>query len=596
MLSRDYRYHNQSNNSYISSYNQKSKWIYILEILLLLVFIFISGKMAKNFINERFINVSELYVYSQVGFIQGDIEKIYPVQQSLFTVEKANGACYIDRSLLATAPVQWNRVGDSPLFFDAVSPDGKQFLLFKGQSISIYDVDSQAVTLLVDGDGNLNPEKDSRDFYSDPSWSQDGTTVYLVHNIFGSGNTKTMQIEALDIASGKTTVITEGNYPAISNDQSFMLFERDGKIWHHDMNTKQEIELAEGSHPAISPDNNYVACIRYNKAEFTGKNNEISVVDIDNLYIFSLKNPQDNKKISHNYVSDEGKAYYNYSYPVWDLDSSTLYVTRYETDNVYPKQIRRYKLGKSEPKAQEIVNIWLEARQAQDNETLFKYFPGYDPNLSQTVDNFAGHSLEEKGMEKRGYFALVKSQVKSSFGNYQLINEKFHLDNSLEGYKITSTTVKDTSVYLPKEDGIYLINEKGSEEKLTELSEAVLVGMNTDRNILIYLKRGNTNYEMNLWNKDSGKNRTIDTFIPNLAQPENISLNKNADVAVVNYKLQGNDKTAVYNLIDLKPVFTPFLHNYERMFWLGNIIIVYSRDNNLTLRWEYNPGVGSITI
>jgi len=587
MFSRDYR----SNNRYGSSNKQNSAGIYLWEILILLLLIFIFGKELQNFSKGRVIKVEELFVYGEAGFIQGEVDKIYPAQQKIFTVEKTNGGCYIDRSLSAMLPVQWKKVGDSPIFFDAVSPDGERFLLIKGQSISVYDEDTRAVTLIVDG--SLYPG-DSRDFYSYPSWSKDGTTVYLVHNIFDSNNNKTMQIEALDVASGKTTVITTGNYPAVSKDSSFMLLERDGKIWRHNMKTKQETELAEGYYPALSSDNNYVACIRYNKIEFAGKNNDTSTVDVSDLYVFALDNPRDNKKFSYNYVTKEGKAYYNYSYPVWDVDSLTLYVTREETDNVVNKQIRRYELGKSEPKAQQIANIWLEARQVQDNEALYKYYPGYEPDSTLAVD-FTGHSLEEKGMENGGYFTVLKSQVKASGGNYKLINEKFHFENTLEGYRITNIAVKDPSTYVPRKDGIYQINEKG-EEKLSEVSAAALVGMNTHRHVLIYLRRGATSYEMHLWNKDSGKDKAIDTLIPNSAQPESISLNKYANVAVVNYKMQETDQIAAYNLVDLKPVSTPFLINIERMFWLDNNMVVYSRDNNLTLRWEYDPGAGTINI
>lgn len=593
MFGRDYRYNSKSSYSRrYDSYNTKAIWPYVLAILVLLLFMFILGKEIQSIIKNRMIYAADLHVISQNDLIKGNIEKIYPAQQRIFTVEKETGGCYLDRSLSPAAPVVWKPVGKEPIFFDAVSPDGKQFLLFKGQDISLYNSDSQETRLIKNG--RLGSDPDKRNYYSSANWSADGSTIYLVHHIFTNDNAPKMQIEKIDVASGEIAVIIEGDHPFVAKDQSFMVFEKDKQIWRFDLQTKQASQLAEGSYPALSPDNIYVACIQTKPASYS--DNETSTSDINDLYIFSLGDPQNYKKVSANYMTDAGKPAYTYSYPVWDTDSSTLYVTRETAENIYPKQIKRYKLGKSELKGPDLVNLWLEARLAQDNETLYKYFPGYTESATESIDQqYSGFSLEDKGMENAGLYAVIKNQINTG-GRYRLITEKLHLDNSLQGYQIKNVTVKDTTEYIPKSDGIYQNNSSGSEEKLADDPGAVLVGRDAGNERLIYCRPGNTDYEIVLLNEASGKSKSMDSFISNQAELQDMSLSKNGQVMVITYAWEGSIRTIVYNLKELQPVFTPFLVNIDRMFWSGNNVIVYSLDHNLVLRWEYNPGLGTISL
>jgi hypothetical protein len=340
--------------------------------------------------------------------------------------------------------------------------------------------------------------------------------------------------------------------------------------------------------------------------------------EIRDIYVVSIKNPRDFKKITNNYRNQPINVgdwlgsqpnssqnqylvyvgFYDYYHPVWGSDSLTLYFSR-TRDLAQPQMtIRRVKLSAVDNTAREMMNSWLQARMNGDNEVL-TYLT--DNNLEPirkamiTDLNLQKMAITDSGWQGNGLYVDVQSTLADPGQlSYKIIKEHFNVENELEGYRVKQVQVSQDIEYYGEPDGIYKL-EKGKREKLLDLEgqSLSLLSFNPAVDKIIYCTREKGTYQIRSYNIANKKTEVMDSTIPAEATLEAAAYSYSGQLMSVQFNYHNKKIIYVYNLKLQQIVSVPFLYDIKRAYWFGNNMRVDSGNEVFTLHWVYNPGLGN---
>jgi hypothetical protein len=577
--------------SAISADNKgRRHWLYIAGIILLILLLYVGGKYSRNAIENKNIQAVDLRVNNQIDLISGENIIVNPVAGRMFIPVDGEGTYLLDMNLTTAAALPINLISEKSFSFYALSHDGTKLAGVNKQGIYILDMSNRQISTLIEGNNESL-------FYEDPYWAPDNKTLYI------SKRNELLSPEILQISveSKEMKKITDGSYPSISSDHFLLIFVREGHIFKCDLKSGHEEDLGTGNYPALSPDRKYIACIK--------ENNTPNSEYIRDVYVISLNNPKDIKKITNNFpnksiqVEDSlnllsNTGYYDYYNPAWGSDSRTLYVSRAEYSQKPEMTIRKIMLSGILNTAKEMMNSWLEARMNQDTEMLRYLTDNLETMTSKIIPeiNPQAVAIKDTGWQGKGLYVEVQTTftdpVKPS---YQLLKEHINVENELEsyGYRIKQLQIRQSIQYYGKKDGIYKL-EKGQEEKLLDLEgeSLSLLSFNQVEDKLIYCIKEKGTYQIKSYNILSKKTETMDSSIPVEASLEAIGYSYSGQLMSVQFNYQSKKTIYVYNLKLQKIVPVPFLQDIKRAYWLGNNMKVDSGNDIFTLHWIYDPGLG----
>lgn len=583
---------------------------YLVLLLILIFILFFVGKAKNYYFRNLVLRADDMHISSSIGMIKGENANILLAPDRYYTNVKGQGVFFIPRQLSATVPVEWKKLISSaegePVYLHAIAADGEKALILDKSAIKIINLKSLEIETIVAANvtGNLR--------YTEACWSGDGKYIYAVKEALDQQqqNTGLAEIIEINVLTGDQKKLTEGTSPSLAKKSSVLVFARDGMIWSRDLKTQKEQQLTQGRYPAISPDGNYVAYVQIDKKESVKNGKENLPVNFEELYIFSLQNPQIKLRVSDNLAysnlnltggDNSLSGYYNYYKPQWDGDSQTIFVIRRAADEKPLATVYRYKLVKTENEARPIVYRFLDGRINKDREVLNRYL--YANFQEENVDYFfdaPSFSLEDSGWMKNGLFATVRRQYVENEGrDYHILNEQIYLDNSPQGYRVKDITPRIEFSCSIKADGIYKL-EKGEVKKVVDLTNVtekpVMNAYNFVQDRVVYCVPVGDSYEIRVFNEFNSKTHIIPSLIPRDAWLKSMTFNRGAKIIALQYSYQGKNCIAIYNLEDMRRISTPFLEDIQKAYWTGNEMVVYSEQEDFEFRWDYNPGAGSVAI
>ncbi len=566
-------------------------WLYITGILLFILFMYVFGKISQYALGHKDVKAVDLSVNSQIELIQGENISVIPSPGRMIIPVAGEGTYMLDMQLTTAATLPLSKISNQIFSYYALSHDANKLAGVNRQGIYILDLVSGQLGTLVEGNNESV-------FYEEPYWAPDNKTLYLTRRT--QKTTENMQSEVLSADIMQISVdgkeinkVTDGTYPTVSADQLMLFFTREGHMFKRNLQSGQEEDLGVGSQPTLSPDGKYLACVKQANG-------------IADVYVISLKKPNDMKKITHNIsapassgpnISNSG--FYKYYKPAWGNDSLSLYFSRAQSSAPSAMTIRRIKLSGTENTAKENINSWLAARVNQDEEVM--------QNLSDNLEIIGTGAILERepqamaitdsGREGTGLYVDVQSTfVNPEIPSYQITKEHFSLENELPGYRLKKLQLSTSVQYYGKADGLYKL-EKGQEEKLLDLdgNSLSLVSYNQAVDKMVYLvkEKDKANYQIKSYNLASKKTEAMDSAIPIDTRMENIGYSYSGQLMSVQFNHSDQKTVYVYNLKEQKIVPVPFLQDIKSAYWLGNNMKVYSGNDNFILQWNYDPGLGS---
>ncbi|MDD4802349.1 MAG: hypothetical protein PHF24_05340 [Syntrophomonas sp.] len=600
----------------LRTYNIGGKaWVYMAVTILFIAFLFVFGQASRYAIDHKYIKAADLRVNSQIGLIRGDNISVLPQAGGIIIPVSGEGTYWLDMDLTTDADLPVNRLSSMTFSFCTLSPDVKKMAAVNKQGIYICDWPGGVFTpLLMSNDQTV--------IYEEPYWAPDNQSLYISRkNIPVKDNIQDQVVSAeiiqIWLESKEIKKIADGSFPSIPSDQQHLIFTREGHIIKHDLKTGQEEDLGAGEYPVVSPDGKYMACIRQVNNQYQTEGQALSREEIRDVYIVSLKDPNDIKKVTNNFVhqnirTEDGlsplppsdlasnsvyNGFYDYYNPVWGNDSLTLYVARTEYATNQPMTIRKIVLSGNENTGKEMINSWLGARMDHDTEVLTYLNDNIEVIGTEIIPEGNPHSLAitVTGGERNSLFFDVQvQQAVPSQPFFMIRTEHINAYNELEGYKVRRMALKQSAEYFRKDDGIYRL-ENGQEEKLLDINtqQLSILGFDNALDILIYCFKENGTYKIKAYNIFAFNSEEIDSEIPEKAVLEDIGFSYSGELMSLQYSLNGKKGINIYNIKEQKIVPVPFLKDIKRAYWFGNNMKVYSGNENFTLYWTYNPGLGN---
>ncbi len=500
----------------------------------------------------------------------------------------------------------------------AVNHAGDKLAYMTSKGVYILDLNTGETRPAIEGD-------DFTIYYEDPVWSPDDQSLLVTRReiewqVHGH-KLMSLEIQQIDLATGKARKLAEGSSPSITSDGGLIVFERDGNVivkalrsqsfWPWDgLRKGAEQTLYRGRFPRVSPDGTLIAFVG-TKGEMRLFDNDIQVREnVMDVYVVNLKDPSDQKQITANYpfsFTDEREwaknaaqgsvlnvnGYYSYYNPVWGSDSQSLYVLKSDHSGA-GMRLMRISLAKEGLDQQALVAKWLSASVNRDTDAA-RGLMLHPQDFSATSNPHpVGYTLVGSGQENGlDYVDALQYVAYTAQPWYQVRELRFFLAQAGSGYLIDEVRqTADWQLYL--QNGALYLEHTNELQRLLSLSKAnlqeqelgaislspstgtVYVSLRGERGMTIHqLQNGELSYLFAVGGEDA--------VISSLSEANGF--------LAINYtystELGRQSRGMLFSLADRMPV--QIMGRADLAYWADDELVLYTERDGQVVRWQYHP-------
>jgi len=199
------------------------------------------------------------------------------------------------------------------LLFAALSHDGRTAATLNSQGIKLYDLETGSTKWLI-WENNWG---DYQVFYEFPSFAPDDKSLLVTRKVerrlplSQSHEISSIDIFEISIDGSKNRKLFSGSCASFTPDGKKIVFEREGKIMVHDVESGREEVIDEGRYPAVSPDGLLVAYFKVQSGSSEPKT--LIFTPITDVWICSLSDYSDKRQITHNWSSEVVSSWESHS-------------------------------------------------------------------------------------------------------------------------------------------------------------------------------------------------------------------------------------------------------------------------------------------
>jgi hypothetical protein len=199
------------------------------------------------------------------------------------------------------------------LLFAALSHDGRTAATLNSQGIKLYDLETGSTKWLI----WENSWGDYQVFYEFPSFAPDDKSLLVTRKVerrlplSQSHEISSIDIFEISIDGSKNRKLFSGSCASFTPDGKKIVFEREGKIMVHDVESGREEVIDEGRYPAVSPDGLLVAYFKVQSGSSEPKT--LIFTPITDVWICSLSDYSDKRQITHNWSSEVVSSWESHS-------------------------------------------------------------------------------------------------------------------------------------------------------------------------------------------------------------------------------------------------------------------------------------------
>lgn len=608
---------------------KKIGWTYGVAAAAALVLLFASvlfnipnSNRGENTPHGRKVLAAELNITSAFSFV--DIlggGNLAPAvwQDYLYIPVSEKGVYRLSTRLADGKKPEMVKVLEAATSFISVSHDGKRLAFANDKGIFVKDLENGAIKTVVEGNGiDL--------FYEEPTWSHDDSRLVITKKVIEwkehGFEVKSQEIYTVTPDGKEAVKITDGSYGTMAPDGLFIVFERDRKIMKRDLSSGQEMTIDDGRFPALSPEGGFVAYVKSVQTKREVKPNVFISDDLSDVYIASVADPADRKKVTANYsnqhISPEEwlakvntsptpqtlvlPGAYSYYNPVWGRDFGTLYVLKSPNREGGEMRLMRIAMAQKVLPVAEVVSQWLEAVVNRDDDYAKSLMTSPPAVLTISNPHPVGYTVLASGSEHNQPYVDAEQYLAYTANPYhQILRQRFYLKETGRGYLIDEIKeIGNIQVY--ERDGIVWEESNGKRRELIGLQDlqpatgqgaanrisALAYSRQTGK--VLFAVQNTEGFAVKLFDVSTRIVVDVTSLQGHDLVAMDASFSAGGRYAVLNYGgLQIPYSVLLYDVQSGRVLMNESLPNAPQAHWAGENLVLYSPYDGGYVRWELDP-------